>query len=100
MSIPDNIKKHKPNQFGALEIRCFGEDKYYVYQITSRWNAEKNRPQKVTGKSIGKITAADGFIPNANGLRLMKEIYRCRKTTLDQCVLVPRTTIYSVIYLL
>ena len=74
MSIPDNIKKHKPNQFGALEIRCFGEDKYYVYQITSRWNAEKNRPQKVTGKSIGKITAADGFIPNANGLRLMKEM--------------------------
>ena len=34
----------------------------------------KGRPQKVTGKSIGKITEADGFIPNANGLRLMQEM--------------------------
>jgi len=74
MSIPEAIKKQKPTQFGALEIRRFAGDKYYVYQITSKWNAEKGRPQKVTGKSIGKITEADGFIPNANGLRLMKEM--------------------------
>lgn len=74
MAVPEAIKKHKPTQFGALEIRCFGGDKYYVYQISSRWDADKNRPQKVTGKSIGKITEADGFIPNANGLRLMKEM--------------------------
>ena len=74
MSIPDSIKKHKPTQFGALEIRCFGGDKYYVYQITSKWDAVKNRPRKVTGKSIGKITEADGFIPNANGMRLMQEM--------------------------
>ena len=74
MSIPESIKKHKPTQFGALEIRRFSGDKYYVYQISSRWNSEKNRPQKVTGKSIGKITEADGFIPNANGLRLMQKM--------------------------
>ncbi len=74
MSIPESIKKNKPTEFGALEIRCFGEGKYYVYQITSKWDAEKNRPKKVTGKSIGKITEAEGFIPNANGLRLMKEM--------------------------
>ena len=73
MSIPESIKKQKPTQFGALEIRSFGEGKYYVYQISSRWDPDKNRPQKVTGKSIGKITESDGFIPNANGLRLMKE---------------------------
>ena len=73
MSIPEAIKQHKPTQFGAVEIRCFGEGKYYVYRISSKWNAEKKRPQKVTGKSIGKITEADGFIPNANGMRLMQE---------------------------
>ena len=28
----------------------------------------------MTGKSIGKITEADGFIPNANGRRLMQEM--------------------------
>ena len=74
MAIPESIKKNKPTEFGALEIRCFGDGKYYVYQITSKWDAKKNRPKKVTGKSIGKITEADGFIPNANGLRLMKEM--------------------------
>lgn len=74
MSIPQSIKAHKPTQFGALEIRRFGEDKYYVYQISSKWDPVKNRPKKVTGKSIGKITEADGFIPNANGLRLMAEM--------------------------
>ena len=74
MSIPESIKRHKPTQFGALEIRCIGGDKYYVYQISSKWDPVKNRPRKVTGKSIGKITEADGFIPNANGLRLMQEM--------------------------
>ena len=74
MSIPESIKKQKPTLFGAVEIRCFGEGKYYVYLISSKWNPDKNRPQKVTGKSIGKITESDGFIPNANGLRLMKEM--------------------------
>lgn len=74
MSIPKVIKEKKPTGFGALEIRCFGGDKYYVYKITSKWDHEKNRPKKVTGKSIGKITVPDGFIPNANGLRLMAEM--------------------------
>ena len=57
-----------------MEIRRFGEDKYYVYQISSKWDPQKNRPKKVTGKSIGKITEVDGFILNATGLRLMAEM--------------------------
>lgn len=74
MSIPEEILRHRPTQFGAVEIRCFDEDKYYVYQISSKWDPEKRRPKKVTGKSIGKITKADGFIPNANGMRLMQQM--------------------------
>lgn len=73
MSIPEEIKKQRPTQFGAVEIRHIGGH-YYTYLVSSRWDAEKGRPQKVTGKSIGKITAEDGFIPNANGLRLMQEM--------------------------
>lgn len=80
MSIPEKIRKQKPTQFGALEIRCFGADKYYVYQITSKWDAAKNRPKKVTGKSIGKITETDGFIPNANGMRIMRDTNRIPET--------------------
>lgn len=73
MSIPETIKSKRPTQFGAVEIRFIGGH-YYTYLVSSRWDAAKGRPQKVTGKSIGKITEADGFIPNANGLRLMQEM--------------------------
>lgn len=74
MGVPDTVRKQKPNGFGALEIRDFGGGKYYVYQVTSAWDAEKQRSRKVTGKSIGKITEADGFIPNATGLKLMQTL--------------------------
>lgn len=64
--IPQNIKDHKPEtaKFGATEIRLL-QGHYYVYEITSKWDSQKGRPKKVTGKSIGKITENDGFIPNA-----------------------------------
>ena len=73
MAIPESIKNKRPTQFGAAEVRSIGGH-YYVYLVRSKWDAVKGRPQKVTGKSIGKITEADGFIPNANGLRLMQEM--------------------------
>lgn len=72
MKVPEAIMSRKPTQFGAVEVRHIG-GYYYVYQVSSRWDAGKGRPQKVTGKSVGKITEADGFIPNANGMRLMQE---------------------------
>jgi hypothetical protein len=56
-----------------VEIRCIGGH-YYTYLVSSKWDAVKRRPQKVTGKSIGKITETDGFIPNANGIRLMQSM--------------------------
>ena len=73
MAIPETIKSKRPTQFGAVEIRKIG-GYYYTYLVSSKWDAQKKRPQKVTGKSIGKITEADGFIPNANGIRLMQEM--------------------------
>ena len=73
MGIPEAIKSKRPMQFGAVEIRAIG-GYYYVYKVSSRWDPAKGRSQKTTGKSIGKITEADGFIPNANGLRLLQEM--------------------------
>lgn len=72
MPIPESIRRHKPEGFGALEIRCFGGDKFYVYQVSSIYDEKKGRARKVTGKSIGKITDADGFIPNAEGMRIIQ----------------------------
>ncbi len=73
MAIPESIKRQRPTQFGAVEVRYIGKN-YYVYRVSSKWDPAKGRPQKTTGKSIGKITEADGFIPNANGLRMMQEL--------------------------
>ena len=73
MSIPESIKSKRPTQFGAVEIRYI-KGHYYVYRVSSRWDPQKGRPQKTTGKSIGKITEADGFIPNGNGIRLIQEM--------------------------
>jgi len=34
---------------------------YYLYEVTSKWNPQKKRSQKITGKFLGKITP-EGFI--------------------------------------
>ena len=36
--------------------------KYYLYEVTSKWNPEKKRSVKITGKLLGKITQTDGFV--------------------------------------
>jgi hypothetical protein len=35
---------------------------YYLYEVTSKWNPEKKRSVKITGKLLGKITREDGFV--------------------------------------
>lgn len=62
--IPEQIKKMKPTEYGACEVRYIS-GKYYVYRYTSKWDSEKKMPRKVTGPCIGRITEQDGFIPNS-----------------------------------
>lgn len=45
----------------GTELRLLG-GKYYLYEISSKWNPEKKRAQKITGKLLGRITKEDGFI--------------------------------------
>lgn len=42
---------------------------YYLYQVTSKWNPEKKRPQKITGKLLGKITPEGFFESDKEKLR-------------------------------
>lgn len=54
------------------EIR-FINGKYYLYEATSKWNPEKKRSQKITGRLLGKITP-EGFIESdKHKLRSMSE---------------------------
>ena len=73
MAIPENIRKQTPADFGAIEIRHLN-NRFYVYQVTSKWDAKLRRSKKITGKCVGKITELDGFIVNANGMRYRAEI--------------------------
>ena len=68
MAIPDAIKALKPTDFGAVEIRSISGH-FYVYEISSKWDPIKKKAVKVTGKTVGKITLEDGFIPNTYGMR-------------------------------
>jgi transposase len=54
---PEWALKHKRK---GTELR-FIKGHYYLYQVSSKWNPEKKRTQKITGKILGKITP-EGFI--------------------------------------
>jgi transposase len=45
----------------GTELRLIS-GKYYLYEISSKWSPEKKRPVKITGKLLGRITEAQGFV--------------------------------------
>ncbi len=64
MPVPKEVKDMRPKGLGkATEVRLLSGH-YYVYEISSKWDEKKQRPQKTTGKCIGKIVPSEGFIPN------------------------------------
>jgi len=52
--------------------------RYYLYEVTSKWNPEKKRSVKITGKLLGKITEADGFVESEKA-RLRKQIIQIER---------------------
>ncbi len=59
MTIPNWVKKHrKPKQ----EIKSIG-GRYYVYEVSSAWDAASKRTRKISGKLLGRITKEKGFEP-------------------------------------
>ncbi len=64
MNHPEWALKHKKK---GTELRLI-RGTYYLYEVTSRWNPEKKRAQKITGRLLGKITP-DGFIPSSRYLQ-------------------------------
>lgn len=57
MQHPQWALKHKRK---GTELRLI-RGTYYLYEVSSRWNPEKKRAQKITGRLLGKITP-EGFI--------------------------------------
>jgi transposase len=57
-----------PHPEWALKFRTKGTElrhingRFYLYQVSSRWNKEKKRSQKITGPCLGTVTP-DGLVP-------------------------------------
>jgi hypothetical protein len=62
--------KKSPHPGWALKCRKPGTElrkinnRYYLYEVTSKWDPKKKRSRKVTGKIIGSITEKEGLIPS------------------------------------
>lgn len=56
----------------GTELRLFN-GKYYLYEVTSKWDSEKKRAKKITGKIIGRISQEKGLIPSEKR-KLMEKV--------------------------
>lgn len=45
----------------GTELRLLG-GRYYLYEVSSKWDPVKKRSVKISGKLLGKITEAEGFV--------------------------------------
>lgn len=60
MKHPEWALKYKRK---GTELRLI-RGNYYLYEVTSKWNPQKGRAQKITGRLVGKITP-EGFIQSS-----------------------------------
>lgn len=77
---PDWVLKHKKKGVELREIR----GRYYVYEVSSKWNKEKKRSQKITGNYLGTITEASGFVPKrTQQVKVNKRVIKKKKPLLS-----------------
>lgn len=69
MSVPESIRALKPKEFGRCKVQSVS-GKYYVYAVSASWDKERGCKRTRLGKCLGKITEADGFIPNKYAVSL------------------------------
>ncbi len=62
--LPEWVRKYKVK---GVEIRVSGNN-YYAYEMTSRWNKEKKRADKITGQYLGVVTPEGIIKPRSMGL--------------------------------
>lgn len=76
---PEWAIKHKRK---GSELRLIN-GKYYLYEVTSKWDPEKKRARKITGKLLGKITKEEGFVESEKE-RLRKKASIISKITVKE----------------
>lgn len=76
---PEWATKHKRKR---TELR-FLNGRYYLYEVTSKWDPKKKRSKKITGKLLGKITKEDGFI-ESDKAKLRRQTLAVSKLTVKE----------------
>ena len=64
IALPDWVRKYKTK---GVEIRVSGQN-YYAYEMSSKWNREKKRADKITGQYLGVVTPEGIVKPRSMGL--------------------------------
>ncbi|GMT46130.1 MAG: hypothetical protein IEMM0006_1962 [bacterium] len=76
---PEWATKHRGK---GTELR-FLNGRYYLYEVSSKWDPQKKRSKKITGKLLGKITKEDGFI-ESDKAKLRRQILSVSKLTVKE----------------
>jgi hypothetical protein len=76
---PEWVLKHKKKGIELREIR----GRYYVYEVSSKWNKDLKRSQKITGSYLGTITEANGFVPKRTKQVKISKMNKKAKPTLS-----------------
>ena len=63
IELPDWVRKYKTKR---IEIRVSG-DRYFAYEMSSKWNKEKKRADKITGDYLGVVTKEGIVKPRSMG---------------------------------
>jgi transposase len=68
---PEWATRHRTK---GTELRLL-KGKYYLYEYKTIYNPQKKKAKKITGKFLGRITEADGFI-TSDKLKIIRELER------------------------
>ncbi|MDD7473947.1 MAG: transposase [Bdellovibrionota bacterium] len=87
------VKKETKHPEWATKFREYGKElrcingKYYLYSYSNKYDPDRGRSVKVTGKLLGRITKEEGFIPSEK--RRLKEIkdLKCKEYGLSKFIL-------------
>ncbi|MDR1878935.1 MAG: hypothetical protein LBQ64_05160, partial [Bacteroidales bacterium] len=57
----------------GTELRCIN-GRYYLYEVSSKWNPEKKKSVKITGKLLGSITEKNGFVESEKAILKRQQV--------------------------
>jgi hypothetical protein len=58
--------------------------RYYLYEVSSKWDPVKKRPRKISGKILGSVTQEHGFV-ESDKARLRRQALFAESVQVKEC---------------